>query len=100
MCKPNPCRHGGKCIIASSRQFSCDCQGTGYEGDLCEKGIVTLPDYPKLLPGNPSQKLVLQAKPDSSLTVTFNSAMNVTIQPQELTIKHPSLKGEFPSHWS
>lgn len=95
MCKPNPCRHGGKCVIVNARQFSCDCQNTGYKGDLCEKGLVTLPDFPKLLPGNPSQKLVLQAKPDNSLTVTFNSAMNVTIQPQELTIKHPSLKGEF-----
>ena len=95
VCKPNPCRHGGKCIIVNSRQFSCDCQHTGFEGDRCQNGIVKLPDIPKLIHGIPSEKLVLQAKPENSLTVNFNSAMNVTIQPQRLTIKHPSLKGEF-----
>ena len=95
MCKPNPCRHGGRCIIITPRQFSCDCQHTGYQGDLCEVGVVTLPDYPKLISGNHPEKLVLQAKPDKALTISFNSARNVAIQPQKLTIKNPNSTGEF-----
>ena len=95
LCKPNPCRHGGRCIIINSQTFSCDCQHTGYEGDLCEKGVLMLPDFPKLISGNPSQSLVLQAKPDNSLTVHFNPTMNLSIQPKEVTIDHPASKAVF-----
>ena len=95
LCKPNPCRHGGKCRIINSRQFSCNCEDTGYEGDLCERGVVTLPDFPKLIFGNPSESLELQAKPDNSLTVYFNTTMNLSIQPEKLTIQHPASKAKF-----
>lgn len=81
--------------MVNSQLFSCDCQNTGYEGNRCEKGIVTLPDFPKLTPGSPSEKLVLQARPDNSLTVKFNSATNLTIQPKELAINHPSSIAKF-----
>lgn len=30
-CTPNPCKHGGKCIV-QDQSFSCDCAGTGYKG--------------------------------------------------------------------
>ena len=83
------------CTIINSRQFSCDCQHTGYEGDLCEKGFVTLPDFPKLTSDNPSEILVLQAKPDNSLTINFNPTTNLTVQPKKLTVKHPASKAEF-----
>ena len=56
---------------------------------------MTLPDFPKLISGFPSERLELQAKPDNSLTVHFNPTMNLTIQPKELTIQHPSSKAEF-----
>ena len=95
LCKRNPCHHAGKCTIINSRQFSCDCQHTGYEGDLCEIGIVTLPDFPKLISGSPSESLVLQAKPEDSLIINYNSATNLTIQPKVLIIKHPASKAEF-----
>ena len=95
LCKPNPCRHGGKCGIINSRQFLCNCEHTGYKGDLCERGVVTLPDFPKLISGNPSESLELQAKPDDSLTVHFNPTMNLTIQPEKLTIQHPASNAEF-----
>ena len=83
------------CIIINSGQFSCNCQHTGYEGELCEKGFVTLPDFPKLTSGNPSEILVLQAKPDNSLTINFNPTTNLTVQPKKLTVKHPASKAEF-----
>ena len=95
LCKPNPCLHGGQCIVISSRQFSCDCEQTGYEGNLCERGVVTPPDFPKLIPGHPSEKLEMGAKPENSLTVNLNPTMNLTIQPEKLIIQHPASKAEF-----
>ena len=95
LCRPNPCLHGGKCVIINSREFSCDCQHTGYVGDRCQTGQVIPPDFPKLIAGNPSDNLVLLAKPDDSLTVHFNSTMNLTFQPNELVIQHPTYKADF-----
>ena len=95
LCKPNPCLHGGQCIVISSRQFSCDCEQTGYEGSLCERGVVTPPDFPKLIPGHPSKTLEMGAKPENSLTVYLNPTMNLTIQPEKLIIQHPASKAEF-----
>ncbi|XP_078370477.1 uncharacterized protein LOC144654268 isoform X2 [Oculina patagonica] len=95
LCKPNPCRHGGKCIIINSRKFSCDCQHTGYEGDLCEIGVVMPPNFPKLMTGYPSDNLTLLARPDNSLTVQFNPTMNLTFEPKELVIQYPTSKADF-----
>ena len=95
LCKPNPCRHGGRCAIINSRKFSCDCQHTGYEGDLCDRGVVMPPDFPKLISGRPSENLSLLAKPDNSLTVHFSTTMNMTFQPKKLMIQHPSGNAEF-----
>ena len=95
LCRPNPCLHGGKCLIINSQKFSCDCQHTGYEGDRCQTGQVIPPDFPKLIAGNPSDNLVLLAKPDNSLTVHFNPTMNLTFQPNELVIQHPTCKAHF-----
>ena len=94
-CRPNPCRHGGTCKIINSHQFSCNCQQTGYDGDLCEVGVLTLPGFPKLISGNPSQSLLLRAKPEKSLTIHFNPTMNLTILPKEVTIQHPASKAVF-----
>ena len=33
-CTPNPCQNGGQCR-QNSREFICDCDGTGYEGAVC-----------------------------------------------------------------
>ena len=95
LCKPNPCLHGGQCIVISSRQFSCDCEKTGYEGNLCERGVVSPPVFPKLIPGQPSERLEVCAKPENSLTVNLHPAMNLTIQPEKLIIQHPASKAEF-----
>ena len=56
---------------------------------------MALPHFPKLIAGNPSETLVLQAKPDNSLIVLFNSTVNLTIQPKEVKIQHPVTKAEF-----
>lgn len=35
-CDPNPCEHGGVCS-QEYMTFSCDCDGTGYEGAVCHR---------------------------------------------------------------
>ena len=35
-CDPNPCEHGGICS-QDYTTFSCNCDGTGYEGAVCHK---------------------------------------------------------------
>ncbi|MCL4131606.1 UNVERIFIED_CONTAM: hypothetical protein GTU68_025311 [Idotea baltica] len=37
-CNPNPCEHGGVCK-QSSREFHCDCTGTGYSGSVCHTSL-------------------------------------------------------------
>merc|ERR1711871_666269 len=43
VCLPNPCSNGGRCAhhdgIYTFGGFSCDCDGTGYEGDICQQEI-------------------------------------------------------------
>ena len=36
-CVGETCQHGGVCIDKVNG-FTCDCSGTGYEGQLCENG--------------------------------------------------------------
>ncbi|KAL0271077.1 UNVERIFIED_CONTAM: hypothetical protein PYX00_008294 [Menopon gallinae] len=33
-CNPNPCKHNGECK-QDSKEFFCDCTGTGYAGSVC-----------------------------------------------------------------
>lgn len=37
-CNPNPCQHSGVCK-QNSREFFCDCGGTGYGGAVCHTSI-------------------------------------------------------------
>ena len=33
-----PCNNGGTCTNTPAGSFTCDCTGTGYEGDTCQTG--------------------------------------------------------------
>ena len=33
-----PCINGGTCTNTPAGSFTCDCTGTGYEGDTCQTG--------------------------------------------------------------
>ena len=33
-----PCNNGGTCSNTPAGSFTCDCTGTGYEGDTCQTG--------------------------------------------------------------
>ena len=37
-CASNPCLNGGRCVDGY-KEFTCDCEDTGYEGETCQKGI-------------------------------------------------------------
>ena len=36
-CDSNPCLHGN-CLESEINMYSCNCAGTGYEGDQCQTG--------------------------------------------------------------
>lgn len=38
LCEPNPCQNGGLCSVLDDAA-SCDCTGSGYEGDSCETDV-------------------------------------------------------------
>jgi hypothetical protein len=39
-CMPNPCQNGGSCTPSEDGLSAvCDCEGTGYEGDVCSESI-------------------------------------------------------------
>ncbi|KAI4470672.1 egf-like domain [Holotrichia oblita] len=39
-CHPSPCQHGGSCIqISQPPGFRCRCEGTGYFGARCNRGM-------------------------------------------------------------
>lgn len=85
-CKPNPCRHGGTCIPLTSKDFQCDCSNTGYEGRLCEHGVIDIPLFPKLKANLQSSSLSFKAKPSKEIQISIQSDDNVVAQPPELKL--------------
>lgn len=39
-CQPNPCLNGGHCIQLRFSRYRCECLGTNYYGDNCQKGNI------------------------------------------------------------
>jgi hypothetical protein len=38
-CDPNPCKNNGICVHGIELQITCDCSGTGYDGEFCETDL-------------------------------------------------------------
>ncbi|CAB3992609.1 uncharacterized protein LOC113676378 [Paramuricea clavata] len=88
VCEPNPCRHGGECTTITSRQFSCDCSSTGYQGTTCETGVINIPDYPTLIAGIPTKSIEFRASPpDISVTFTPRGLGRVEFNPPYLVFQ-------------
>ena len=96
-CEPYPCRHSGVCTALDPREFECDCTGTGYEGDMCQYGIIDLPQYPTLITEAPSQQLSISAKPGASITIEFmaDDPKNLVFDPLSVTIHYPNTSANF-----
>ena len=96
-CEPYPCRYSGVCIALGPWEFECDCTGTGYEGDMCQYGIIDLPQYPTLIAEAPSQQLSISARPGASITIEFiaDDPKNLVFDPLSVTIHYPNTSANF-----
>ena len=80
-CPPNPCKQGGKCSTLNEKDYTCNCEGTGYKGSHCETGHVVTPIFPKLLTNSKSGRLLLLARPLRRLKVVLTSEKEFAFQP-------------------
>ncbi|XP_028397955.1 uncharacterized protein LOC114521651 [Dendronephthya gigantea] len=88
ICRPNPCLHGGTCSAINSKYYSCNCTQTGYIGTKCDIGYITIPDYPTLTPGVPSQHLTYKVSPPSENVVLTPKSRDIEFEPPNLLFKH------------
>ena len=63
LCFPNPCRHDGVCSITEENAFTCDCDSTGYTGEICDVLLINTPDISDLRINSP-MNFSLFAQPD------------------------------------
>ena len=98
VCDPNPCLHNGTCVaVDSDERFICDCEGTGYNGPTCNRGIVTIQSIPTIIKDEPSTMLEIAASPDEALTVHIesNDEKGLNVTPSQVTIEFPETKAQF-----
>ena len=98
ICDPSPCLHNGTCSAVDSIEgFTCDCEGTGYNGPTCNTGIVTIQSIPTIIEDGPSTMLEISASPDEALTVHLqpNDEKGLNVTPSQVTIEFPETKAQF-----
>jgi len=85
------------CTALGPREFECDCTGTGYEGDMCQYGVVDLPQYPTLTAEGSAEQLTISARPVAYITITFASddPINLFFDPPSVTIRYPNTFANF-----
>ena len=88
-CEPNPCLNGGSCTRRDSAglldlTFECNCEGTGYEGATCERGVISVPTIPTL-----SQNVVhtfnVSARPEMEMGVNIEGS-GLLVSPTSITL--------------
>ena len=74
---PPPCLHGGMCSHADNDNgFVCDCTGTLYEGETCQRGLVVI-DPIGSVELNKLKVFTVRAKPDVTITYTFEGCNSI-----------------------
>ena len=68
LCFPNPCEHDGRCSITEENTYICDCDGTGYTGEICNVLIINTPDISALRINSP-MNFSLFAQPDRNFVL-------------------------------
>ena len=86
-CKPNPCKHGGRCTTVTFNQFSCNCSGTGYQGKKCERGVIVKPHFPALVAGVSTKSLEFRASPPDEYFILTPSSRFIKFNPPTLLFK-------------
>ena len=90
-CKPNPCKHGGRCTTVTFNQFSCNCSGTEYQGKKCERGVIVKPHFPALVAGVSTKSLEFRASPPDEYFILTPSSRFIKFSPPTLFFeKHSS----------
>ena len=95
-CNPNPCLHQTKCTVIDDNKFSCDCYGSGYQGDRCQLIQTSVDPIPNLNTHNKPLTIQLYAKPNIYIQVrVLTDTSGISIYPEEFTITHPDTRNEF-----
>ncbi|XP_013419527.1 uncharacterized protein LOC106180167 [Lingula anatina] len=96
-CSPNPCRHGGVCVPINVTTFQCDCTGTGYHGNTCERGHIASPvDVESLLLHRQTKTFTITARPVESLTIIPYSDFNsIEFIPSSVTMNSTVTSATF-----
>ena len=95
ICRPNPCRNGGRCEAADQTRFRCDCKDTGFGGERCQVGIITIPEFPTLGMNSSSDPFSLKAHPSERIMISMESSSDLTIEPSAVQIRKPSSSADF-----
>ncbi|XP_028408894.1 uncharacterized protein LOC114531490, partial [Dendronephthya gigantea] len=90
VCEPNPCRHGGECTDINSGHFSCNCSKTGYKGEKCEIGFVTIPDYPVIVADGTATTVKFRVSPPDNEILFTPQSSGVEFNPPYLLFKRNS----------
>ncbi|XP_048586946.1 uncharacterized protein LOC5519388 isoform X2 [Nematostella vectensis] len=95
-CHPNPCLHGGTCVTSGLAEQRCECEETGYEGKLCEKGRLRIPVFPKLEVNKQSRVLHVSSPPVRELRINMSSPSgDLNILPNVTVITSKALDANF-----
>lgn len=75
-------------MLKSISGFECNCQGTGFEGEICEVGKITIAQYPNLVYGKATNWIQVTAKPREDLTITPQAVNgDFTFTPKRMQIR-------------
>ena len=89
-CQPNPCLNEGRCtrteqIELTDQSFKCNCDGTGYEGFTCERGVISVPQIPTLSQ-NLQHTFNISAKPETDMDLSIQADGQLIVSPTRVTL--------------
>ena len=98
-CQPNPCLNGGRCsrknqVELSDQSFECSCQGTGFEGSTCERGIVEVPPIPTLSQ-NQQHTFEISARPEMDMGVNIEADGLLLVSPSSVTLSRSAPRAQI-----
>ena len=97
-CDPNPCLNGGRCIRKNAVElsdltFECNCEGTGYIGATCERGVVSVPTIPTLSQ-NEEYMFEVNARPEMEMGVNIEGC-GLLVSPTSITLSRSDPTAEI-----
>jgi len=91
LCFPNPCKHNGICSITEEDTNVCDCDGTGYTGEICNVLVIDTPEISALMINSP-MNFSLFARPDRTFVLELvpDNKDSLIIEPSSITFTQMS----------